>query len=203
MNDNQVKKAVNGIGFSYETKKRIWEGFEKNQNDRRKTYLPKNSIRIAVAGILMFFIIVSALQSGPDGVTITVYAMDQEGNDENVLLVPGQNINLRLEETPVGYGYIFEVDIPDGYAYESVLGENSENIFAVYQKQNYIYWIPDGEVPGNIYNRDEEKLSSDEFERIETSNFEIVIYSDKKEVVQEIKLEFRRTDSGCVVSLNE
>ena len=75
--------------------------------------------------------------------TITVYAMIQDGNVESSVLIPEHKETLKLMETPVGNGYIFQIDIPENYMYEcKSLGKES-NIFTIYQNEKNIYWIPE------------------------------------------------------------
>lgn len=78
-----------------------------------------------------------------DNATITVYAMTQDGNEKSSILKPEHKEILKLMETPVGNGYIFQIDIPKDYTYECKSLEKENSIFTIYQNGENIYWIMD------------------------------------------------------------
>ena len=43
--------------------------------------------------------------------------MTQDGNEKGSVLIPEHKETLKLMETPVGNGYIFQIDIPENYMY--------------------------------------------------------------------------------------
>ena len=76
----------------------------------------------------------------------------------------------------VGRGYTFEVTLPDKYAFKCVPAEENQPLFTIYQEENNIYWIPDIQTAGNIYNRDTERMEPQIFNgEVRLCKFDIYI----------------------------
>ena len=129
--------------------------------------------------------------------------MSLEGDEVSTTLSLEQEITLMPLETPVGYGYIFEVDIPEGCTYENRPIGNENNIFTVYQNGERIYWIPNHSISGNIYNSENDKLLTDDFQDTTECQFEILIYNKNRKISENRIVEFKLVDNRCNVVLKK
>lgn len=135
--------------------------------------------------------------------TITVYAMTQDGNVKSSVLIPEHKETLKLMETPVGNGYIFQIDIPENYMYEcKSLGKES-NIFTIYQNEKNIYWIPEKNMLGQIYSNENEKLANNTPDYVDECEFEIVVYDESKEISYSEIIKFELINEECIVMLKQ
>lgn len=201
MKKNQIKDSINGIEFTEKTKRRILKGVCEKNN--RKVTIRRIRTGVAVACMIAIFAIMNTMIGKPYNTEITVYAMNKEGKEQNIILPIGKEIVLKPLQTPVGYGYIFELDIPDNYRYESVPTDNAKNIFTVYQNGKYIYWIPNKQISGKIYSSANQELDTDEIPNIDECRFEIIIYNDRKIVLENKIVEFKLAENNCVAILKE
>lgn len=201
MNKNLIENAVSGIEFNEESKQRILEGVDLKKNKISKMYVNKIRMGICVAAMICLIVSVSAILGEMDKTVITVYAMTQDGDKENTVLAEESKVTLQLTETPVGYVYIFEVDIPEGRTYECKPVGINDNIFTVYQMEDNIYWIPGEGILGNVYNGENDKLLTDNFQPVEECYFEIIIYNKNKSVVENKIIEFELVNGNCNVTL--
>ena len=86
-------------------------------------------------------------------------------------------------ETPVGNGYIFQIDIPENYMYNCKSLEKENSIFTIYQKGEKIYWIPESNIFEQIYSGENEKLINSSPNCVNECEFEIVVYNENKEIL--------------------
>ena len=203
MNKNPIKNSVDGIEFAEETKNRILTGISEEKTIGRKINVSKFGVRI-VACIIIIFVIGNVMMIGkPYNTEITVYAMTQEETDENTALSLGKQVILKPMETPVGQGYVFEIEIPDNYVYTCTPIDGENNIFTIYQNGKYIYWIPNQGIPGKIYNSSNEELVIDRSQYINESRFEIIVFNSKRVESKREKVEFEIAENACFVTLKE
>lgn len=154
---NIIKKAVTGIEFTEESKQRIFEGFERKKTLKKNFYMKRITVGVIVTAMLFLCVFMNIMLKNK--MTITVYAMTQDGNVKSSVLIPEHKETLQLMETPVGNGYIFQIDIPENYMYEcKSLGKES-NIFTIYQNEKNIYWIPEKNMLGQIYSNEKDRKS--------------------------------------------
>lgn len=104
-------------------------------------------------------------------------------------------------ETPVGNGYIFQIDIPENYMYECKSVEKENSLFTIYQNEKNIYWIPKSNTLGQIYNSENEKLENNTPSYVNECEFEIVVYNENKEISYEEVIKFELVNDECVVTL--
>ena len=136
MDKNIIKKAVTGIEFTEESKQRIFEGFERKKTLKKIFYMKRITVGVIVTAMLFLCVFMNIMLKNK--MTITVYAMTQDGNVKSSVLIPEHKETLKLMETPVGNGYIFQIDIPENYMYDcKSLGKES-NIFTIYQNEKNI-----------------------------------------------------------------
>lgn len=129
--------------------------------------------------------------------------MTQDGNEKGSVLIPEHKETLKLMETPVGNGYIFQIDIPENYMYNCKSLEKENSIFTIYQKEEKIYWIPESNTFGQIYSGENEKLINSSPNCVNECEFEIVVYNENKEISYEEVIKFELVNGKCIVTLKK
>lgn len=204
MDKNLIKNVVTGIEFTEESKQRIFDGFdgiERKKTLKEKIYMKRITTGIVVTAMIFMCFFMNIMLK--DNATITVYAMTQDGNEKSSILKPEHKEILKLMETPVGNGYIFQIDIPENYMYEcKSLGKES-NIFTIYQNEKNIYWIPEKNMLGQIYSNENEKLANNTPDYVDECEFEIVVYDESKEISYSEIIKFELINEECIVMLKQ
>lgn len=201
MDKNLIKNAVTGIEFTKESEQRIFEGVERKKNLNKKVYTKKIATGIVVTAMVSLCVFMNIMLKNKT--TITVYAMTQDGNEISSVLMPEHEEILKLMKTPVGNGYIFQIDIPDDYIYECKSLEKENSIFTIYQNGKNIYWIPESNIFGQIYSSANEKLTINSPHYVNECEFEIVVYNENKEISCEEVIKFELVNGECVVTLKK
>ena len=129
--------------------------------------------------------------------------MTQDGNEKCSFLIPEHKETLKLMETPVGNGYIFQIDIPENYMYNCKSLEKENSIFTIYQKGEKIYWIPESNIFEQIYSGENEKLTNSSPNCVNECEFEIVVYNENKEISYEEVIKFELVNGKCIVTLKK
>ena len=129
MKKNLIEDSVKGIEFNNQSKQRILEGINTKMGTVDRQRFCKIRVGIAVAAMFILIIFTNIMLKVTNKTVISVYAMSLEGDEVSTTLSLEQEITLMPLETPVGYGYIFEVDIPEGCTYENRPIGNENNIF--------------------------------------------------------------------------
>ena len=203
MKKNLIEDSVKGIEFNNQSKQRILEGINTKMGTVDRERFCKIRVGIAVAAMFILIIFTNIMLKVTNKTVISVYAMSLEGDEVSTTLSLEQEITLMPLETPVGYGYIFEVDIPEGCTYENRPIGNENNIFTVYQNGERIYWIPNHSISGNIYNSENDKLLTDDFQDTTECQFEILIYNKNRKISENRIVEFKLVDNRCNVVLKK
>lgn len=203
MKKNVIEDSVKGIEFNNQSKQRILEGINTKMGTVDRQRFCKIRVGIAVAAMFILIIFTNIMLKVTNKTVISVYAMSLEGDEVSTTLSLEQEITLMPLETPVGYGYIFEVDIPEGCTYENRPIGNENNIFTVYQNGERIYWIPNHSISGNIYNSENDKLLTDDFQDTTECQFEILIYNKNRKISENRIVEFKLVDNRCNVVLKK
>lgn len=231
MRENNIKNAINGIAYSEETRTRIWgEISQKNEivskDVTRRSVSGKMKAAIALACVAGLVVIANVRSGSQYGTQISVYAKNPEGEEEQIVLLPGKQVELQSTETPAGYGYVFEVNLPDNYTYVITPVRASENSYTMYQDGGYVYWInnqyvDDDEVTYIVSDGDSE-VQEDEgsnvtfqhyqydgkdiwinTEYVDNEELKIIIYNELNEISEEKTIQFEVTDAGCTAVLTE
>ena len=198
---NIIKKAVTGIEFTEESKQRIFEGFERKKTLKKNFYMKRITVGVIVTAMLFLCVFMNIMLKNK--MTITVYAMTQDGNVKSSVLIPEHKETLQLMETPVGNGYIFQIDIPENYMYNCKSLEKENSIFTIYQKGEKIYWIPESNIFEQIYSGENEKLTNSSPNCVNECEFEIVVYNENKEISYEEVIKFELVNGKCIVTLKK
>ena len=201
MDKNIIKKAVTGIEFTEESKQRIFEGFERKKTLKKNFYMKRITVGVIVTAMLFLCVFMNIMLKNK--MTITVYAMTQDGNVKSSVLIPEHKETLQLMETPVGNGYIFQIDIPENYMYNCKSLEKENSIFTIYQKGEKIYWIPESNTFGQIYSGENEKLINSSPNCVNKCEFEIVVYDESKEISYSEIIKFELINEECIVMLKQ
>ena len=201
MKKNVIENCVNGIVFTEESKQRILKGIANKKGYANKNFFYRIRFGFVVAAMFSVFILTSVIFGNTNKIVITVYAMSQGGNEQSSVLSLNEEVTLKPTDTPVGYGYIFKVDIPNDFSFESRAVGTENNVFTVYQNENNIYWIPNQKISGNIYTSENDKLLTDSFYGTNECEFEIIIYNEKNEVSDNKRVEFKMVNDECRVLL--
>ena len=196
---NFIKNVVTGIEFTEESKQRIFDGIERKKTLKEKIYMKRIATGIVAIGMVCVCFLMNIMLK--DKAIITVYAMTQDENEKCSVLIPEQEETLKLMETPVGNGYIFQIDIPENYMYECKSVEKENGLFTIYQNEKNIYWIPESNALGQIYNSENEKLENNTPHYVNECEFEIVVYNENKEISYEEVIKFELVNDECVVTL--
>ena len=199
MDKNLIKNVVTGIEFTEESKQRIFDGIERKKTLKEKMYMKRITTGIVVIGMVCVCFLMNVMLK--DKAIITVYAMTQGENEKCSVLIPEHEETLRLIETPVGNGYIFQIDIPENYMYECKSVEKENSLFTIYQNEKNIYWITKSNKRGKIYNSEKEKLENNTPHYVNECEFEIVVYNENKEISYEEVIKFELVNGECVVTL--
>lgn len=201
MDEYSIKNAVTGIEFTEESKQRIFDGIERKKTLKQKIYIKRVTTGIVVTAIVFLCVFINIMQKNKS--IITVYAMTQDGNEKNSVLIPEHKETLKLMETPVGNGYIFQIDIPENYMYNCKPLEKENSIFTIYQNGKKIYWIPESNTFGQIYSGENEKLTNNSSNCVNKCEFEIVVYNESKEISYEEVIKFELVNGECIVTLKK
>lgn len=81
-----IKNAVTGIEFTEESKQRIFDGIERKKTLKQKIYIKRVTTGIVVTAIVFLCVFINIMQKNKS--IITVYAMTQNGNEKNSVLIP-------------------------------------------------------------------------------------------------------------------
>lgn len=231
MRENNIKNAINGIAYSEDTRTRIWGKISRknevaSKDVTRRIVSGKMKAAIALACVAVLFVIVNVRSGSQYGTQISVYAKNPEGGEEQIVLSPGEQVELQSMETPAGYGYVFEVTLPNNYTYVISPVRANENSYTMYQDGGYVYWINDQYVGDDevtyIVSDGDSEVQEDEgsnvtyqhyqydgkdiwinTEYVDNEEFKIIIYNDLNEVSEEKTIQFEVTDAGCTAVLAE
>lgn len=202
MDEKRIKEVVEGICIPSDTRTRILEGYKTKWDQRNKRIMIiKKTLKVSICGIIvMALLLKTPLTNKEDNFGLTVYAAMADGTSGPVLLDSPKEVLLQLQDTPVGRGYVFEVTLPDKYAFKSVPAEENQPLFTIYQEGNNIYWIPDIQIAGNIYNRDSERIEPQVFhDEVRLCKFDIYIYNPDHVLEKKLHIEFRVEGNECSV----
>lgn len=116
----------------------------------------------------------------------------------NIRLQKNEKVMLEKQNTPMGSGYAFYIEIPSGQYTYTLTDENSQYPQNIFHKGNEIYWLPDG-MADNLRNEEGDVI---ELPKVSKSviNIQILMEGKKTEVLQ---LSLSEESGGCSVILME
>lgn len=207
MQENNIKKAIDGIFYSEDTKERIRSRISQKQAasqiiEERKTDrgwgLSGRLKAVAVLACLVLAIVIANIEnSSPYNAQVLVYAKTHEGEKKQVVLPQGKKVELEQIKTPVGDAYTFEVQMEDNYTYCTAQVNTNEESIEVYQDSNIFYCV-------TVY--DDEMLKDDNIQYVVRSDdmdknsgtIEVTIYNQEGEALEKKIIQFERLDDGSM-----
>ena len=177
-----MSKLADDIVLTEQNERKLFIAYKKRiESQRRKKVLMRGYYRVAVVALAMMIMFsVNYYLQSPD---LVVYAAT---GDKMVQLRLNERVNLEKQRTPLGYGYVLEMN-------EQNL--NADNIF---RNGNKIFWMPDGMNSINFRDQDGNVIKIPETDS-STLNIEVCNYDGK--MVERITLILERRDGQCSVEM--
>lgn len=189
-----LSKLAKDIALTEQDEQKLFYGYKKRiEAQRRKKVFTRKVYRVAAVALAMtIMILTSYFGQSPN---LVVYA--GTGN-KTVQLRLNEKVNLEKQKTPLGYGYVLEMNVKDGSRYYTI--ENEENLSAdnIFRDGNKIIWMPDGINSMNFRDQDGNVIKIPETNS-STLNIEVCNYDGK--IVERITLILEREGGQCSVEL--
>lgn len=189
-----LSKLAEDIALTEQDEQKLFYGYKKRiEAQRRKKVFTRKVYRVAAVALAMtIMILTSYFGQSPN---LVVYA--GTGN-KTVQLRLNEKVNLEKQKTPLGYGYVLEMNVKDGSRYYTI--ENEENLSAdnIFRDGNKIIWMPDGINSMNFRDQDGNVIKIPETNS-STLNIEVCNYDGK--IVERITLILEREGGQCSVEL--
>lgn len=151
MQENNIKKAIDGISYSEDAKERILSGISQKQVAKQTMGDGKAGRRWGLSGrlkaaavlvcLVLAIVIANAGNSSPYGAQVSVYAKTSEGEKEQVVLAQGEKVELEQTQTPAGDGYTFMISMEDDNVYYTTTVYTDKESFKIYQDGTYFYCV--------------------------------------------------------------
>lgn len=227
MQENNIKKAVDGISYSEDAKERIRSGIsqkhasmqsiDEKKADRRWGISGKLKAAAVLVCLVLAVVIANAGSSSPYGAQVSVYAKTSEGEKEQVVLSQGEKVELKQTQTPVGDGYTFQISMEDDNAFYTTTVYADKESFEIYQDGTYFYCVTvSGDDTDTTIDTDLSELNhmdiitgskrddnvkyvvySDDKD-IDIGTIEVTIYNQDGELLDKKIIQFERLDDGSM-----
>ena len=128
-----LSKLADDIALSEQDERKLFNAYKmKIESQRRKKNFMRTQYRIAAVAFAMIIVFLTTyfLQS-PE---LTVYA--STGN-EMVQLELNEKVNLEKQKTPLGYGYVLEINVKEGSRYYTI----PQPLAAIKQKRIILFVV--------------------------------------------------------------
>ena len=195
MQDNNIKKAVDGISYSEDAKERIWSGISQKQGanqamgagkaDRGWGLSGKLKAAVVLVCLVLAIMITNTGNSSPYGAQVSVYAKTSEGEKEQVVLAQGEKVELEQTQTPAGDGYTFQISMEDDNAFYTTTVYADKESFEIYQDGTYFYCVTvSGDDTDTTIDTDLSELNHMDIitDSKRGDNVKYVVYSDDKDI---------------------
>lgn len=187
-----LKKLSDGIVMPPKDPEKMIDTCEAVHRKRKKIRKQRRNLSICIVASLLLVLCLSWQMREPE---IVVYAC---APTEKVALQKNETITLAKEYTPMGMGYILELDLPESTDTYTITDENSEYPQNIFHKENRIYWLPDG-ASFNLQDEDGNAISLPETERTVIN----IRVSSKNEKETTFRLCLEKNAEQCSVTLTE
>ena len=189
-----LSKLADDIALSEQDERKLFNAYKmKIESQRRKKNLMRTQYRISAVAFAMIIVFLTTyfLQS-PE---LTVYA--STGN-EMVQLELNEKVNLEKQKTPLGYGYVLEINVKEGSRYYTI--ENKENLNAdnIFRDGNKIFWIPDGMNSMNFRDQDGNVIKIPE---TDSSILNIEVCNGNGKIIERVTLILEKKGEQCSVEM--
>lgn len=189
-----LSKLADDIALSEQDERKLFNAYKmKIESQRRKKNFMRTQYRIAAVAFAMIIVFLTTyfLQS-PE---LTVYA--STGN-KMVQLELNEKVNLEKQKTPLGYGYVLEINVKEGSRYYTI--ENKENLNAdnIFRDGNKIFWIPDGMNSMNFRDQDGNVIKIPE---TDSSTLNIEVCNGNGKIIERVTLILKKKGEQCSVEM--
>ena len=189
-----LSKLADDISLSEQDERKLFNAYKmKIESQRRKKNFMRTQYRIAAVAFAMIIVFLTTyfLQS-PE---LTVYA--STGN-KMVQLELNEKVNLEKQKTPLGNGYVLEINVKEGSRYYTI--ENKENLNAdnIFRDGNKIFWIPDGMNSMNFRDQDGNVIK---IPATDSSTLNIEVCNGNGKIIERVTLILERKGEQCSVEM--
>lgn len=189
-----LSKLADDISLSEQDERKLFNAYKmKIESQRRKKNFMRTQYRIAAVAFAMIIVFLTTyfLQS-PE---LTVYA--STGN-KMVQLELNEKVNLEKQKTPLGNGYVLEINVKEGSRYYTI--ENKENLNAdnIFRDGNKIFWIPDGMNSMNFRDQDGNVIKIPE---TDSSTLNIEVCNGNGKIIERVTLILKKKGEQCSVEM--
>lgn len=189
-----LSKLADDISLSEQDERKLFNAYKmKIESQRRKKNFMRTQYRIAAVAFAMIIVFLTTyfLQS-PE---LTVYA--STGN-KMVQLELNEKVNLEKQKTPLGNGYVLEINVKEGSRYYTI--ENKENLNAdnIFRDGNKIFWIPDGMNSMNFRDQDGNVIK---IPATDSSTLNIEVCNGNGKIIERVTLILEKKGEQCSVEM--
>lgn len=189
-----LPKLADDISLSEQDERKLFNAYKmKIESQRRKKNFMRTQYRIAAVAFAMIIVFLTTyfLQS-PE---LTVYA--STGN-KMVQLELNEKVNLEKQKTPLGNGYVLEINVKEGSRYYTI--ENKENLNAdnIFRDGNKIFWIPDGMNSMNFRDQDGNVIK---IPATDSSTLNIEVCNGNGKIIERVTLILEKKGEQCSVEM--
>lgn len=189
-----LSKLADDIALSEQDERKLFNAYKmKIESQRRKKNFMRTQYRIAAVAFAMIIVFLTTyfLQS-PE---LTVYA--STGN-KMVQLELNEKVNLEKQKTPLGNGYVLEINVKEGSRYYTI--ENKENLNAdnIFRDGNKIFWIPDGMNSMNFRDQDGNVIK---IPATDSSTLNIEVCNGNGKIIERVTLILEKKGEQCSVEM--
>lgn len=188
---DKMSDLAKDISFSEENKKELYAECQKKYGMRIKRRKRQRYSMTFIAAMVLIYLCTTFHNLN----YTVVYASGTEGM---VQLKAGEKVKIVEEITPLGKGYTIEISHGKNERFEVLEGSENFNAANVFINDDFIYWIPDGFLPGKII---DENGNDIQIEKTNSSILKIRVYKGNK--TQDIYLQLERGKTGAYIELLE
>lgn len=189
-----LSKLADDITLSEQDERKLFNAYKTKIESRGKK---KNFMRIqyrvaAVAFAMIIMFLTTYFLQSPE---LVVFA--STGN-KMVQLELNEKVNLEKQKTPLGYGYILEINVKEGRRYYTIESKENLNADNIFRDGNKIFWIPDGMNSMNFRDQDGNVIKIPE---TDSSTLNIEVCNSDGKIIERVTLILERKGEQCSVEL--
>lgn len=191
-----LSRLADDITLSEAQETELYHAYRKRIHAKKKKHsFAIRCYRIAAIPMIIAILVVGSYWLSPKG--ICVYASTGE---KMVKLQLEQKVELQKQATPLGDGYMLELDVQGADRYYTIVDEENLNLGNIFRDGDKVFWFPDGIESENI--RDE-KGNIIEIPPTEKSILNIEVTDKDGNIRTKVVLILENRDGRCSVELNK
>lgn len=187
-----LKKLSDGIVMQPKDPENLIDTCEDIYRKRIKIRKQRKNISLCIIISLLLVLCLSWQMREPE---IVVYAC---APPDKVALQENETIILAKEYTPMGMGYVLELELPESTYTYTITDEESEYPQNIFHKENQIYWLPDGA----NFNLQDENGNAISLPQTEKTVINIQVFSENEEETT-FQLCLEKNEEQCSVTLTK